>query len=176
MIRDIAVCCEQGQINVSWKWDSEEIVKVRVAYKKKDSSDGDGIGFGEASRIPHIEMGSLVRALWGEQGLYTFTFLLIKRDGSLGGRVVADNILLGERFDIAWKRTETKEGTVISFPSMETILPEGILMVEREGIKCGIWEEITSNTRLLFPGGILSDKITLYIRAPFDKIYRLRQK
>ena len=75
MIKDITVCCEQGQIKVSWKWDSEEIEKVRITYKKKDSSDGDGIGFGEVSRIPHMEIGSQTRALRGEQGLYTFTFL-----------------------------------------------------------------------------------------------------
>ena len=176
MIKDITVCCEQGQIKVSWKWDSEEIEKVRITYKKKDSSDGDGIGFGEVSRIPHMEIGSQTRALRGEQGLYTFTFLPGRRDGSWGERVVADDVLLGERFDITWKRTETREGTVINFPAMGVSLPEGILMVEREGVKCRRWEEITSGTRLMFPGGIPSDKLMLYIKAPFDKIYRLRQK
>ena len=176
MIKDITVCCEQGQIKISWKWVSEEIEKVRITYKKKDSSDGDGIGFGEVSRIPHMEMGSQARALRGEQGLYTFTFLPGKRDGSWGDRVVVDDVLLGERFDITWKRTETREVTVIIFPAMGVVLPEGILMVERDGIKCGIWEEVTSSTRLMFPGGMLSDKFALYIKAPFDKIYRLHQK
>lgn len=178
MIKDIAVHCEHGQIKIIWKWGDEDVEKVGITYKKKESSHGDGIPFtaGGIVKFPHMEMGSVTKPLCGEQGLYTFTFLPCRKDGSFGERVIVDDVILGNRIDIIWNIYGTKAGAVIGFQVSEGCLPAGLLTVERGMVKCEIWEEINSYTRLLFPGGILQDKPVFCIKKPFDKVYHLYQK
>lgn len=178
MIKDIAVHCEHGQIKMIWKWSNEDITKVRILYKKKDSSEGDGTDFlsGEVMKVPHIEVGNVMKPLCGEQGLYTFTFLPYKKDGTLAEKVIVDDIMLGKRIEIIWNANEMKECTIISFQMPEGYLPAGLLTVKRMNVKCEICKEINSTTRLLFPGNIQSDRFELYIKAPYDKAYHLYQK
>lgn len=178
MIKDVEIHQEQDRIKVVWKWNGEEAEKVRILYKKKDSLGGDGTDFiqDEIGRIPHIEIGTVERALCGEQGLYTFTFLPYGKAGSPGEKVTADDIMLGKRLEITWNARGVRGGTLICFRVFGSSLPAGLLTVKRENVKCVIWEEVTSETRLLFPDSVLPGDYELSIKPPYDKVYRLYQR
>lgn len=179
MIDNIQVKCDNGQINIQWEWLDESSEKVRIYYKKKNSGSGNGSPFIQNDIVhkPHVKAGEAKKELGSERGIYTFTLIPQKPNGEDGEKVVVDDVLLGKAFSVGWKFTMTKDEMKITFPTLETVIPQGILLVKvGNDYSYRLDYEITQDTVLLFPYGIDSQSISLCSVKPYHQLYKFIKK
>lgn len=177
MLNNINIRCEDGQIRLTWKWESELPQRMDIYYKKQGSPDGEGTPFisGGINKIPYMENGQAARKLGGEKGIYIFTFLPKDSDGNILERIVVEQVMLGTPVEVLWQRETGRDGEAIVFHIPEETLPENIVLLKLGNSKYEISTPLENGGRLLFPQGFPENELSLYIKKPYDRVYRLRK-
>ncbi len=178
MLENIRIKSEDGKIKVLWEWSEDEVTSVDIRYKKSEIESGDGTEFmqGGVSRHPGVKTGNAERRLMGEFGLYTFTFVMHFKNNPQDEKMSIPNVALGKPFKIYWRIENTKNGMMLSFLSEQAnqaTLKAGSISMLYEQYRYIFRQEISDTAKLVFPGDIRAEAVTLRAVEPYDQIYQL---